>query len=248
MSLEKVNINTTQNVLVSYEPAGIMDRALAWLVDAAIIFVYSILILIVGLAILNGSDADGDDKFTLAVIIYTILGLPAFLYDFLCEYFFNGQSIGKKTVCIKVVKLDGTQPSLGAYLLRWMLRLIDFMIGPLIAVFAVSITKNYQRLGDLAAGTTVVKLRMAASLHNTILYRAIPGYQLTFKEVNKLNDRDISIIKEVFEESRKMKDFNSLLKLADKVRKQMGLGVIDMSPEEFINTVLADYTQYEFDT
>lgn len=39
----------------------------------------------------------------------------------------------------------------------------------------------------------------------------------------------------------------SFLKLVEKVKKQMGLETINMTPEEFINTVLLDYTQFEFD-
>ena len=51
--------------------------------------------------------------------MFVILYLPFFFYDFLCEIFLNGQSIGKKILKIKVVKIDGTQPGLGSYFLRW---------------------------------------------------------------------------------------------------------------------------------
>ncbi|MFN6040034.1 MAG: RDD family protein, partial [Bacteroidota bacterium] len=178
--------------------------------------------------------------------IYTILSIPILMYDFLWEYFSNGQSVGKKVMAIKVVKLNGTQPSAGAYLLRWLLRIIDFMLGPVIAIFSISVTKNYQRLGDLAADTTVIKLKGRTSIRNTILYKAIPGYEIQFRQVEKLSDKDISIIKEVFDYCRKNRDDKALLKLAEKVRKQLGLDKVDKSPEEFINTILIDYSQFEF--
>lgn len=246
MDYESIEINTTQNVLVSYEPAGVFDRALGYILDRLIVTVYSLIIWIVFLAIAGAAQDPEDSHFVWAYIISIALYLPAFLYDFLCEVFFNGQSLGKKVMNVKVVKLDGTQPSVGAYLLRWMLRIVDFIIGPLVALISVMSTRNSQRLGDLAAGTTVIKLSPKASIHNTILYKAIPGYQLTFREVNKLSDRDIAIIKEVYQQCRQSRDYDSLMKLANKVRQQMGLGVVNMSAEQFINTVLADYTQYEF--
>lgn len=246
MSLNKVEINTSQNVLVGYEPAGVTDRGIAWLIDATIVAVYMLIVLIIARAIIVNNDLNSAET-TWAVIIYVILMLPGMLYDFLCEYFFNGQSVGKKAMSIRVVKLDGTQPSVGAYLLRWVLRGIDFMIGPVIATICISLTKNFQRIGDLAAGTTVVKTTSSVSLYQTILYKQEPEHQITFPQVNRLSDRDISIIKEVYQSCKLAKDQESILKLANKIRTQMGLGQIDKTPEEFIVTVLADYTHYEFE-
>ena len=246
MPFDKIEINTSQNVLLRYEPAGVIERGLAWLIDLIIIFSYSMIILIIGIAIISSSKSYGDKKSTMAIIIYTILSIPILMYDFLWEYFSNGQSVGKKVMAIKVVKLNGTQPSAGAYLLRWLLRIIDFMLGPVIAIFSISVTKNYQRLGDLAADTTVIKLKGRTSIRNTILYKAIPGYEIQFRQVEKLSDKDISIIKEVFDYCRKNRDDKALLKLAEKVRQQLGLDKVDKSPEEFINTILIDYSQFEF--
>jgi uncharacterized RDD family membrane protein YckC len=246
MDYEKIEINTTQNVLVSYEQAGLFDRGLAYILDVLIVVVYTLIMTIVG-ALMN-SGGDGDTYETWVYVLGVILGLPALLYDFLFEVFANGQSIGKKVMNIKVVKLDGTQPSIGAYALRWILRPVDFLVAmPLVALISVMATKNSQRLGDLAAGTTVIKMTSRASLHSTILYKAKPGYVLTFSEVAKLNDRDIAIIKEVYQHCRQSRDFDALMKLATKVKTQMGIGSVNMTAEQFINTVLADYSQYEFD-
>ncbi len=254
MDYDNIEVNTTQNVLVSYEPAGIFERALAYVLDRLVIVVYYLLVWVVIMAIASGANSFEETSYVVAVVVGTILALPAIFYHFLAEAFFNGQSIGKKVMNIKVIKLDGTQPSIGACLMRWMLRILDFL-GELLFAFGIPLpamistmsTKNSQRLGDMAAGTTVIKLTPRASLHQTILYKAIPGYKLTFREVNKLSDRDIAIIKEVYQHCRNSRDYDALIKLANKVREQMGLGVVNMTAENFINTVLADYTQYEFD-
>ncbi|MBC7863753.1 MAG: RDD family protein [Bacteroidia bacterium] len=245
MDYEQININTTQNVLVSYEPAGVFDRMLGFILDVLIISVYTVIMQIILSLILTG----GEENLTWYYIIRAVLTLPAMMYSLLCEVFYNGQSVGKKVMNIKVIRLDGTQPSFGAYAIRWMLRVVDFLtLTPLVGLIAVMASKNSQRLGDMGAGTTVVKMTPRASLHNTILYKAQEGYKLTYTQVNKLNDRDIAIIKEVYQHCRQSRDFNALLKLATKVKEQMGLeGSTNMSPEQFINVVLADYSQYEFD-
>jgi uncharacterized RDD family membrane protein YckC len=254
MDYDNIEINTTQNVLVSYEPAGIFERGLAYILDRLVVTVYGLIVWIVFMSIASGADNSEDAQYVWAIVIGVILILPALFYHFFTEAFFNGQSLGKKVMNIKVIKLDGTQPSMGACFMRWILRILDFIgepMGafgiPLVAMISSMSSKNSQRLGDMAAGTTVIKLTPRASLHSTILYKAIPGYKLTFREVNKLSDRDIAIIKEVYQQVRSSRDYDALLKLANKVREQMGLGVINMSAEQFINTVLADYTQYEFD-
>jgi uncharacterized RDD family membrane protein YckC len=251
MDYDNIQINTTQNVLVGYEPAGIFERGLAYILDLLFLLVYFVIVYIITAFVYSGSQEPGDSYYVWYYVLNTILAIPAMLYSLLCEVFMNGQSFGKKIMVIKVVKLDGTQPSLGAYLLRWMMRIIDLHllspIAPLVGLISVFATKNSQRLGDLTAGTTVIKMTSRASLRHTILYKVQPGYKITFMEVGKLNDRDIAIIKEVYQHCRQSRDYNALLKLADKVRIQMGLQGTNMTPEQFINTVLADYTQYEFD-
>ena len=62
-------------------------------------------------------------------LIYT---LPMLLYHLLFEVFNNGQSIGKASLRIRVVKLDGSQPDLGSLLIRWLLRILDITFTPVV--------------------------------------------------------------------------------------------------------------------
>lgn len=71
--------------------------------------------------------------------------------------FNHGQSFGKKLINIRVVKVDGSTPSIGSYLLRWLLFPIDGPITSGLGLLVVLLNKNNQRLGDLAAGTMVIK-------------------------------------------------------------------------------------------
>jgi len=69
----------------------------------------------------------------------------------------NRSPILKRLMNIRVVKSDGSTPSISAYLLRWLLFIIDGPGTGGLGLLVVLLTKNSQRLGDLAAGTMVIK-------------------------------------------------------------------------------------------
>src|SRR5690606_22996770 len=136
---------TNQNIEIKLEPAGLGDRIIAFLIDLLIIFFYGMLAAIIV----------SNFVFYSSVILF----VPILFYFLLFEIFTNGQSPGKKVREIKVVKLNGGSPTIFNYLLRWVLWPIDFFIYGSVAIFCIIVTKNGQRLGDFAAGTTVIKQR-----------------------------------------------------------------------------------------
>ena len=83
--------------------------------------------------------------------------LPALFYHFLMELFNHGQSVGKMVMRIRVVKKDGTTPGIGDFFMRWLLQLVDLGFSG-VGALVILISKNSQRLGDLAAGTMVIQL------------------------------------------------------------------------------------------
>lgn len=243
---EGIRINTTQNVLISYQPAGAGDRILASLLDSLFTIAYIVLMAFVVGFITNTMDYS-DHRGMKIGAIYSIFLLPVMFYNLLMEQFFNGQSLGKKIMKIKVLKLDGSQPNFGAYLVRWVFRIVDVMLfNGLVALITVAVSDKAQRLGDMAAGTTVVSLKQKVSLQNTILYRPRVEHKIVFHEVNKLSDKDVGIIKEVFEHCTKNSDYISLKQLVIKVKTKMEI-TSSMPDSQFIKVVLLDYSQYQFE-
>lgn len=241
-----IRINTTQNVLISYQPAGVGDRILASLLDSLFTIAYIVLIAIFTGLIAAGADAGEESDLTIGAV-YMVLMLPVMFYNLLMEQFFNGQSLGKKIMKIKVLKLDGSQPTFGAYLVRWVFRIVDIMLfNGLVALITVAVSEKAQRLGDMAAGTTVVSLKQKVSLQNTILYRPKVEHKIVFNEVSKLSDKDVGIIKEVFDHCTKNSDYNGLKQLAAKVKAKMEI-TSSMPDSQFIKVVLLDYSQYQFE-
>ena len=93
----------------------------------------------------------------IAMFFYAFLQLPIVFYHPVCEYFFNGASPGKKILKIKVVHMDGSSSTLGSYLMRWMMYMLECLLLPGIGLLCIIFNKNGQRLGDMMAGTVVIK-------------------------------------------------------------------------------------------
>jgi uncharacterized RDD family membrane protein YckC len=243
--MNSIKIETTQNVDLDYEAAGIGYRILATLLDGVFIGIYIAIVFI--LCVSMGFNYFYESNQYMASTLLIILGLPILLYHFLSETFMNGQSLGKKILKIKVIKLDGTQPGIGSYLIRSLFRIIDIQLfNGLVALISVAASNHGQRLGDMAAGTTVIKLGSKLTIRDTILYRQVDNYKIVFDQVALLSDRDIAIIKEILEHSLLNNKPDNLNILAQKVKTKMGV-TNPMGNDQFLKTVLLDYSHYQFE-
>ena len=140
-------IETPEGIELSLRVAGPMARALAWGVDSLIR--YGVLWgLLVALAIL------GESGFGLWLIA---LFLMEWLYPALFEVYADGATPGKKALGLKVVHADGTPVGWSAALIRNLLRAVDFLpVFYGLGIVAMLSNRDFQRLGDLAAGTVVI--------------------------------------------------------------------------------------------
>lgn len=234
--MNNLNIETSQHVQIDYEPAGIGPRVGAFVIDAFLIgtfLIFSMVFLFEGLS---------DQQWV--IILFCVL--PAMSYHLLCELFFNGQSIGKKAVNIRVIKTDGTPATLGSYLLRWIFRLLEItMTSGMVAFFSIMINGRGQRLGDMAAGTTVVKTKTDANLNDTLYTDIQEGYTPEYPQAAALDDSDIAVVKEVLRDGYKYDrgtQLNILLKTRNAVCKKMGIEADnDANPRVFLETIVKDY-------
>lgn len=239
--MENIGIQTTQNVDIQYNLANIGDRVLAQVIDLLIMFGYMFGIIFL-LIYLN--DALYGSPFYYPVAYGVILFIPLFFYDFLCEMFLGGQSFGKKILKMKVVKIDGLQPGIGGYFLRWLLKPIDvFMTYGSVGIITMLINGKGQRLGDLAANTTVIKLKQEVKLEEILIPKIIENYEVKFSQVSLLSDKDIQVLKDVlnFRKNTDLASYlNILKKVKDGISKKMGIES-EMNALYFIDTVIKDY-------
>jgi uncharacterized RDD family membrane protein YckC len=164
MAHELVVISPEKAVL-TYRLAGLGSRLLAHLLDILILVVL-ILIVVVGVGLVVGfSTLGGLDEVSggIGMIVITLAySLGPFLYFILFEWLYNGQTIGKKAMGVRVRMADGTPVTFGAALGRNLLRVADLLPGSyFVGLIAMFTNPKSQRIGDLFAGTIVVHERRA---------------------------------------------------------------------------------------
>lgn len=243
--MTQLSINTTQNVVIKFTSASVGERIGAYMLDfliktAYVIVVYYIFFYSFSInLIINKLDNWSQ------MAIYMLFALPVILYSLVFESVLEGQTLGKKIVKIKVVKIDGYQASFGDYLIRWLFRLIDISISSgVIGLIAMVVNKKVQRLGDISAGTAVITLKNKVTINSTILEEIGEEYKPTYPLVIKLSDNDARIIKETFHNAIKSADFVVLNKLTAKIEQVTGIKNDLGSTKQFIQTILKDYNYY----
>jgi uncharacterized RDD family membrane protein YckC len=234
--MDNFQIETAQNVNIVQNVAGVGDRILAYLVDLLIIIIYVVVVTV----ILSWSELDSD----LSFLVLMTLGLPIFLYHLLWEMFWNGQSPGKAVLKIRVVKLDGSKPAFSNYLLRWLLRIIDVSItSGALALVTILMNGRGQRLGDMAATTTVISEKKTISFSQTILTEIPEDYTPMYPQVTVFTDGEMQTIKNVFTDAKYNGNHNVILKLSKKVSNVMEINY-EGTPIQFIDKVIKDYNYY----
>ncbi len=228
--MEAIRILTSHNVTIEYQLASLGDRIVATILDQMVQYSY----LLTAFLLLNTSSLGDSTAATITII------LPFVFYPLLCEVFLNGQTIGKRAINIKVIRLDGNTPTLGGYFLRWLFGLLESTALPVIAILTVIIRGKGQRLGDVAAGTCVVKVKKYVRLQASNLRQTNQNYQVIFPQVAQLSDRDINIIKEVIFTYRRNRNKKPVELAAQKV-KDLLVATSDLPQLKFLETVVRDY-------
>jgi uncharacterized RDD family membrane protein YckC len=242
--MTQLSIKTTQNVNINFTAASVGDRILGQLLDSLVKIAYGIMVYIIVQIFSLDNLFDGLDQWSIIAII-SVIGLPVMFYSLIQESLWEGQTIGKKLMKVKVIKLDGYQAGFGDYLIRWLFRLIDISVGNgVIGLITIVSSSKNQRLGDMAAGTAIISLKNNININHTIIQDINSDYLPTYPLVIKLSDNDVRIVKETFETAVLQKDFVTLSKLANKISTVTGIKNTSGTDTDFIRVVLKDYNFY----
>jgi uncharacterized RDD family membrane protein YckC len=158
---DQLSIDTPELVAIEMPLAGIGSRFIALLVDT-LIWGVSLFVLILLFSVLMPAIAAFNRlSFQWAVAIVILL---IFLYNWgyftLFEAFWNGRTPGKKVAKIRVIQRSGRPIGLIESMARNFVRYVDQLPGfYVVGVITMFLTRQHQRLGDLAAGTLVVQDR-----------------------------------------------------------------------------------------
>lgn len=235
--MAETNIITGQFVSIDQTPASIGDRIIARLADYAIIAVYCI-----GtgkiISLLNLGYTHAEALFIIAIY------LPVVFYSFLWETFNNGQTPGKRIRKIRVVNKDGTTPTIGSFLMRWLLFGLDIFCG--IGILVILINKNHQRIGDLAAGTMVIKLNnfhnMQVSLDEFSFLS--DDYTPVYEQAAELSLNQVEVIRRTLASDYGAERTKHIDTLYNKVHSLLDIPYDNTPKEKFLYTLIRDYQHF----
>jgi uncharacterized RDD family membrane protein YckC len=143
------SIVTPEAVVLDIDTAGLGSRLAAVIVDALIQGGA------LGLLVLAADVLGAGISRVTAFLLATVVGLTPSAYGALFEGLWNGRTPGKRWQHLRVVQSRGQPVTWGQVVVRNLFRLLDLflLVGPVLIVA----TRRSQRLGDLAAGTIVVR-------------------------------------------------------------------------------------------
>jgi uncharacterized RDD family membrane protein YckC len=167
-------IVTPEAVLLEFETASVGSRVLAQVIDMG---VRVLGLYLVGVVVATGSGTIEDSGviilFVIAVFLL-IFGYPAIL-----ESLWNGQTVGKRAIGLRVVTVEGAPVRFRHSAIRSLLGVVDFFVPPVgvAATVSVLVTRRNQRLGDVFAGTIVLRERTGAAFPIPVSFPPLPGYE-----------------------------------------------------------------------
>lgn len=236
--MKSIEITTTQNVTIDYQLAAVADRLFAFLIDLGFIIILLLILNFIYTAIFPYSFQ--------RYLVYTIDAPVFLLYALISELIGNGQSIGKRIIGIKIVKLDGSQAGLIDYMMRWTFRIVDIYLSlGSVAVILISSTDESQRLGDMLANTVMIKTGNLTTLHLKDLEKihSRTSYEPKFLEVKTMSEEEMLILKNTLERSKQYANdaHQQALKLAAKtVRQRLKIEEI-IDDKVLLQTLINDF-------
>lgn len=224
--VDKLSILSGLYVDLEYVPAPVFKRVLATSIDGFIDYMALIILAF------SGFFDYALDHTPVLILLFTIMGL----FPFFCEYFFNGQTIGKMLMKIVVVTDEGTPPSFFQCAIRSLLYTVDFWL-----VGVILISKKGKRLGDMASGCMVVlkksSLQERVSLQEEYAYTN-PDYKLKFEEVQEMTDEDFDLL------TKALFDINYRTQsdaVSRRLQKHLGIAKGSMDDRGFLMRLRNDY-------
>jgi len=205
---EVLIIETPERVPLHFALASIGNRFLACAIDHTIQWLVLGLIFLVGMVLSNisvfQSLFESAPKWVRAVMLILLFLTFASYFAFF-EWLWSGQTPGKRWMKLRVIREDGRPITFWEACVRNFLRVLDMFPPPFYSIGLISVfsTSRDQRVGDMVAGTVVVREREAEAPEFAQVFAAPvsdPALRRSFKPVdftaslNSLTDSEIQVV------------------------------------------------------
>lgn len=237
--MRSIDIVTAHKVEISYPLASVAQRIMAFILDA-IIIVASVSVLSFLFIFLFSEQYF---EYFMYIVVF-----PFYMfYTLYSEVLLNGQTLGKKALGIRVVKLNGENLQFTDYMTRWIFRLVDIWLsmGSLAVIF-ISSNEKSQRIGDLLSNTSVIQMSSSRSytLADVLNIMNLKDYTVVYPEAKIFTEKQMLLLKETLERYKMYHNAahkEALELLANKMAQQMQISKIPENREKFLKTILRDY-------
>lgn len=263
--MQTIEFESAQYVNVQFELASPIQRVAAFMIDFVAFVLYIILI-----NIIIGTLSSAGDRNIALILDLILIKLPWIFYHPACEFLFNGQSLGKYILGIRVVKIDGERVGFREIFTRWVFKgdfiwiktnilrdlifetqnilffiIVWIFIGILGFIFA-STSKLNQRIGDIMAGVIIIKKKSSIQyqLSDVLSIKSHDNYTPMYPNVIRFTDEDMLLIKTIVNRVQVYPNEATkklAIDIANKTATLIGLEETPQKKLEFLKTVLQDY-------
>ncbi len=245
-------IITPEAVVLELETAGVASRLFSGVIDA--LAQLGLLMLLAIVVALGLSAAGGVSVQVHQAIVAILVFFVIFLYPLLSEMLSRGRTLGKAAMGLRVVTVEGAPIRFRHAALRSMGGLVDKWVPPggLVGIFFVLATPTRQRIGDLLAGTVVIRDPNRTALPAGIWFPVPPGYEVYAASIDPtaFTVDQYTIVRAFLIRIRELTPaarYAVALDLADRVERTLHQHrSAQVHPETFLLCVIARYQRRAF--
>jgi len=258
MTQDQIQIKTPEFVSLQFRLAGLGSRAAAMIIDQVILTLANTGLILL-LIFTTNSDIWEVMEYGWMVAVWLIaLFAVNWGYFFVSEYFFNGKTIGKNMIGIRVIQENGHSITVLSAIIRNLLRAIDALpTGYFLGIILVFLHSKHKRLGDMAAGTIVVyepkaKRHKKTSLEKEIEHRNLNKESISIDDLamNSLGSKEYNLLKTYSYKLLELRDHprNQLTRdMAAILFPKVGLEIGTKTNDELENILLVLYLKMRED-
>jgi uncharacterized RDD family membrane protein YckC len=242
-------IITPEAVVLEVETAGVSARVMAGLLDLMVQFgaLFATAVVFGALGIVDG-DSGGRTAFAI-VFAAVIMGYPVVL-----ETLWRGRTVGKKAMGLRAVTVEGAPIRLRHAMLRMMGGLVDRFFPPIGVTGTLMIlgTRRHQRVGDLMAGTVVVRDPDRTVLPQAVWFPVPVGFEVFAASIDPtaMTDEQYTVIRAFLMRNRELSPearYAMALDLADRASRTLQhVRAAHVHPEAYLLCVVARYQRRTF--